>query len=166
VLLAIEAGSGADGATLRAGVEQAIDELRELVDGVMPTLLTERGLAAAVRELAERLPAPIALRLDGLDGAAGRCPPPVESTAWFVVSEAIANAVKHARPEGLAVALARHDGALRIEVADAGGGGPVRRDGRGVRGMSDRVAALGGALTVEPVASGGTRVEAVIPCGS
>jgi signal transduction histidine kinase len=165
VLLAIEAGSGASSTALRGGIETAIDELRELVDGVMPTPLTERGLAAAVADLAERLPSPIALEVAGLER---RMAPPVESAAWFVVSEAIVNAVKHASPVGLEVALERADGELRIAVVDRGdgSGGSVRRDGSGVRGMADRVAALGGALRIDRTAVGGTRVEAVIPCGS
>jgi signal transduction histidine kinase len=163
VFLAVQAGTDGDPADLRAGLDGAIDDLRELVDGVMPSLLTERGLPAAVADLADRLPSPVALRADGFDA---RLPATVESAAYFVVSEAIVNAVKHAGPDGLAVALERVDGHLRVEVVDRGPGG-VRLDGDGMRGMADRVAALDGALTVGPRADGvGTRVEAVIPCGS
>jgi signal transduction histidine kinase len=162
VFLAIQAGTGAEPAALRAGIEAAIDELRELVNGVMPTPLTERGLAAAVTDLADRLPSPIALRVDGLES---RLDPTVEAAAYFVVSEAIVNAVKHAGPEGLEVALERADGHVRIEVVDAGPGG-VRLDGGGMRGMADRVATLDGNLKVAAAAGGGTRVVAVIPCGS
>jgi signal transduction histidine kinase len=162
VFLAIQAGTGAEPAALRMGIEAAIDELRELVDGVMPAPLTERGLAAAVTDLADRLPSPIALRVEGLES---RLTPAVEAAAYFVVSEAIVNAVKHAGPDGLAVALERIDGHVRIEVADAGAGG-VRLDGGGMRGMADRVSAFDGDLTVGPAAGGGTRVVAVIPCAS
>ncbi|HWI75225.1 MAG TPA: ATP-binding protein, partial [Baekduia sp.] len=160
VFLKIQAAMGADPAALGAGIEGAIDDLRELVDGVMPALLTARGLPAAVADLADRLPSPIALRVDGLDA---RLSPAVESAAWFVVSEAIVNAVKHAGPDGLKIALERSDGHLRIEVRDRGGGA-VRLDGDGMRGMLDRVAALDGALTVDARPGAGTRVEAVIPC--
>jgi signal transduction histidine kinase len=168
VLLAIQAGRGTEPHALRDGIQTAIDELRELVDGVMPTPLTERGLPAAVKDLADRLPAPIELSISGLDA---RLAPPVETAAWFVVSEAITNAVKHAGPDGLAVALERVDGTLRVAVTDQGSSreGEAINNGRagsGVRGMADRVAAVGGALTILPAGGGGTRVEAVIPCGS
>ena len=161
VFLAVQAGSGAEPLTLRTGIEAAIDELRELVDGVMPAQLTERGLPAAVRGLADRLPVPIELRVVGLDD---RIAPEVETAAYFVVSEAIVNAVKHAESDSLRVSLDRTDGRLRVEVADdgAGGAGP----GGGIRGMADRVAAVGGEFAFDSGDGGGTRVEAVIPCGS
>jgi signal transduction histidine kinase len=162
VLLAIQAGTGAEPATLRTGIEASIDELRELVEGFMPAPLTERGLAAAVTDLADRLPSPIALRVEGLES---RLAPAVEAAAYFVVSEAITNAVKHAGPDGLAVALERADGHVRVEVVDTGTGG-VRLDGSGMRGMADRVSALDGDLTIGATAGGGTRVLAVIPCAS
>ncbi len=162
VFLAIQAGTDAEPAELRAGLETAIDELRELVDGVMPTPLTERGLAAAVTDLADRLPSPITLQIQGLES---RLAPAVEAGAYFVASEAIVNAVKHAGASGLAVALRRVDGHVRVEVVDAGRGG-VDLDGSGIRGMTDRVAALDGTLTIDAAAGGGTRVVAVIPCAS
>ncbi|HEY6762095.1 MAG TPA: histidine kinase [Baekduia sp.] len=159
VFLKIQAATGADPAALHAGIEGAIDDLRELVDGVMPALLTARGLPAAVADLADRLPSPIALRVGGLEE---RLAPAVESAAFFVVSEAVVNAVKHAGPDGLTIALERADGHLRIAVADRGSGA-VRLDGAGIRGMVDRVAVLDGTLTVDAQAGRGTRVEAVIP---
>jgi signal transduction histidine kinase len=161
VLLAVQAGTDADRDALRANVQSAIDELRELVDGVMPAQLTERGLPAAVEDLRDRLPMPIELRVDGLEE---RLRPDVETAAYFVVSEAIANAVKHARPTTLAVTLERTDGRLRLDVADDGSGGV--QPGGGLRGMADRVEALGGEIEVTSVAAQGTRVRAVIPCGS
>jgi signal transduction histidine kinase len=159
VFLKIQAATGADPATLHAGIEGAIDDLRELVDGVMPALLTARGLPAAVADLADRLPSPIALRVGGLDE---RLAPAVESAAFFVVSEAVVNAVKHAGPDGLTIALERADGHLRVAIADRGSGA-VRLDGEGIRGMVDRVAVLDGTLTVDARPGQGTRVEAVIP---
>jgi len=161
VFLAVQAGTGTAPATLRRGIEDAIDELRELVDGVMPAPLTERGLRAAVEDLADRLPVPVALRVSGLER---RLAPEVETAAYFVVSEALVNAVKHSGSATLTVELARADGHLRIEVADAGDGGA--REGGGLRGMADRVDALDGALEVESLPDGGTRVRAVIPCAS
>ena len=161
VFLAIQAGTGTDPASLRGGIDAAIDELRELVDGVMPAQLTERGLGAAVEDLADRLPTPIVLRLAGLEQ---RLAPAVETAAYFVVSEAVVNAVKHAGPATLTVSLERSDGHLRIAVVDDGGGGV--RGGGGMRGMADRVEALDGRLEIDSLPEGGTRVRAVIPCAS
>lgn len=162
VLLAVQAGTGADAGTLRRGIETAIDELRDLVEGVMPTQLTECGLPAAVEDLADRLPIPMALHVAGFER---RLATEVETAAWFIVSEAIANAVKHAESGTLAVTLERSEQALSIEVADGGRGGARVGAGNGMRGMDDRVAALGGRFAVDS-AGGGTRVKAVIPCAS
>lgn len=162
VFLAVQAGVGTDAATLRSGIEAAIDELRDLVDGVMPAQLTESGLPAAVEDLADRLPTPIVLHVAGFEQ---RLAPAVETAAYFVVSEALVNAVKHADSTALSVSLRREDGLLSIEVEDSGAGGARIGSGNGLRGMDDRVAALGGRLVVES-ASDGTRVKAVIPCAS
>jgi signal transduction histidine kinase len=161
VFLAVQAGTGAEPLVLRNGLQAAIDELRELVDGVMPAQLTERGLTAAVQELADRLPTPVLLQVSGLER---RLAPELETAAYFVVSEAIVNAVKHSGSASLGVALNRTSGTLRIEVSDDGAGGA--QAGAGVRGMADRVAAVAGALTVDSPTGGGTRVRAEIPCGS
>jgi signal transduction histidine kinase len=163
VLLAVQAAGKADQATLRAGIQAAIEELRELVDGVMPAQLTERGIAAAIEDLRDRLPLPIELRVSGLEQ---RLRLDVESAAYFVVSEAIANALKHAGPAALTVSLERVRGQLELVVADDGAGGAHARSGGGIRGMADRVEALGGELWVDSVAGDGTRVRAVIPCAS
>lgn len=162
VLLAVQAGTAADHATLHYGLEAAIDELRELVNGVMPAQLTERGLAAAVADLADRLPIPIALRAGGLER---RLEPEIETAAYFVISEAIANAVKHSGSRSLEVSLERANGNLNVEVSDDGAGG-ARIGGTGIRGMADRVAAVAGELTIESELGHGTRVRAVIPCRS
>jgi len=160
VFLAVQARTTADPSAVQAGIQAAIDELRALVEGVMPAPLTERGLPAALEDLRDRLPTPIALRITGLDH---RMRPDIETAAYFVVSEAVVNAVKHAGPATVAVSLERTDDRLRLEVADDGSGGV--RAGGGMRGMADRVHALGGELAVHSTA-GGTRVRAVIPCGS
>jgi signal transduction histidine kinase len=161
VLLAVQAASNGNGTTLRAGIQSAIEELRELVDGVMPAPLTERGLVAAVEDLLDRLPMPIELRVVGLEQ---RPRLDVESAAYFVVSEAISNALKHAGPATLTVTLERSGDRLVLEVADDGTGGAS--GGSGIRGMADRVEALGGELQIASVTDGGTRVRGVIPCGS
>lgn len=163
VLLAVQAAGRGDQATLQAGIQSAIEELRELVDGVMPAQLTERGLAAAVEDLRDRLPMPIELHVDGLEQ---RLRPDVESAAYFVVSEAISNALKHAGPAALSVSLERADDQLVLAVADDGTGGARARAGSGIRGMVDRVQALGGDLYVDSVPGRGTRVRAVIPSAS
>jgi signal transduction histidine kinase len=159
VLLKVQAAGTADQETLRTGIQSAIDELRELVNGVMPAQLTERGLAAAIEDLRDRLPMPIELRVSGFER---RLRPDVETAAYFVVSEAIANAVKHAGSTALVVVVTQADGELKLSVSDDGSG--LVRPGGGIRGMADRVEALGGALAVESVRGSGTRVRAVIPC--
>lgn len=162
VLLAVRAGL-ADMGELRDGIETAIDELRALVHGLMPAELTERGLPAAVEGLADRMPVPVALRVDGIDG---RLPPAVESTGFFVVSEALVNAVKHARASRLEVSLSRNGrDALRIAIGDDGVGG-ADVVGHGLRSMADRVEALGGTLMISSPVGTGTRVEAELPCAS
>jgi len=153
----------ADAAALESGLQDAIAELRELVQGVMPAALTERGLAEAVQDLVDRVPIPTDL---DLDGAGASLPLPVESTAYFVLSEAIANAIKHSRAHELGVRLARSSGALRIEVRDDGVGGARVAEGSGLRGMADRIDALGGRLQVSSPAGGGTTVIAEVPCES
>jgi signal transduction histidine kinase len=161
VFLAVQAATDSDRAALVAGIQAATDELRELVDGVMPAQLTERGLGAAVEDLGDRLPITIELQVEGLEA---RLRPEVEIAAYFVVSEAVVNAVKHAGPSAhLRVGLRCRGGELLLEVTDDGGGGA--RPGGGIRGMADRVEALGGELTVETSAEDGTRVRATIPCG-
>jgi signal transduction histidine kinase len=160
VFLAVQAATDGDRAALSTGLQSAIDELRELVDGVMPARLTERGLAAAVEGLRERVPTPLRLRVAGLDE---RLRPDVETAAYFVVSEALANAVKHAAATTLDISLQRDGDRLAIVVADDGAGGA--HPGNGMRIMADRVHALDGELTVESPAGGGTQVRAVIPCG-
>jgi len=166
VLLAIEAGVGRRSTDdLRLGIESAIDELRALVHGVMPAELTERGLPAAVERLADRMPIDTAIDVTGFER---RPSPAVESTAYFVTAEAMANAVKHARAGQLSVTL-RHDRQrLRIEVRDDGIGGAGARPGAGagVRSIADRVEALGGVVRIESPIGAGTRVTAELPCAS
>ncbi|HST42302.1 MAG TPA: histidine kinase, partial [Conexibacter sp.] len=121
VLLAVQAGvSPGTSPELRKGIEVAIDELRALVHGVMPAELTERGLPAAVTELADRMPIDVVLDVAGFER---RPSPAVESTAFFVTAEAMVNAVKHAHASELTVTLARGAERLGIDVRDDGIGG-------------------------------------------
>lgn len=165
VLLAIQAGvARGSTAELREGIETAIDELRALVHGVMPAELTERGLPAAVRGVADRMPITVALTISGFER---RPSPAVESTAFFVVSEAMVNAVKHAHAGELTVTLARDAARLRIEVADDGiGGAGANGNETGIRSITDRVEALGGSLRIDSPLGAGTRVSAELPCAS
>ncbi|MDW5598399.1 ATP-binding protein [Conexibacter stalactiti] len=167
VLLAVQAGVAPlpEARTeLRLGIETAIDELRALVHGVMPAELTERGLPAAVEALADRMPIAVVLEVDGLRA---RLPPAVESTGYFVVSEALVNAVKHAHASELAVGLARlPSDLLRIEVSDDGIGGAGARGGNGIRSIADRVEALGGRVRIDSATGAGTRVVVELPCAS
>jgi len=156
-------GSGPLAARLAVEVDEAAAALRAIVNGVMPAPLVERGLAAAVQELAYDLPVRATLDVDGLTG---RLPAPVESTAYFVAAEALTNVIKHAEARRVELSLRLEADVLSIDVVDDGRGG-VRTDGSGsgLSGLRDRVEVLGGTLTV---ASGetGTRVQAVLPCAS
>jgi signal transduction histidine kinase len=135
-------------------------ELRELAQGIHPSLVTERGLTVAVEEYALRAPVPVHVALPP-----GRWPQAVEVTAFFVVSEAVVNAVKHAGADEVWVSGQERSGRLAVEVRDAGRGGADPARGTGLRGLRDRVAALGGTLTVQSAPGKGTRVVAELPCG-
>jgi signal transduction histidine kinase len=144
-----------------AELQAANEELRELVRGVYPAILTEDGLAAAVESLALRNPFPI-----DLDLLEGRFPAQVEATAYFVTCEGLANIAKHAQASKALVSIARRDGALAVEIADDGVGGARPLEGSGLSGLADRVEALGGRLQVRSPLGEGTRVLAEIPCES
>jgi signal transduction histidine kinase len=152
-----------DAAEVRAGLEDASEILRGLVQGVMPALLIERGLYAATEDLVDRMPVPTRLELSAADRP---LPDSVVSTGYFVVAEALTNAIKHSKARELAVSLARPDGALRIEVRDDGVGGARVGGGWGLRGMADRLDVLGGRLVVDSPRGGGTLVVAEVPCES
>jgi signal transduction histidine kinase len=165
VLLAMLAGRARDDdaaiAELGSGLQEAIAELRELVQGVVPAALTEGGLCAAAEELTDRMPIPVVLELDFDPGP---LPTGVETAGFFVVSEALSNTVKHARAEELRLSIGRRDGHLRIEIADDGVGG-ARIGGGGLGGLADRIDALEGRLLVESPPGRGTRIVAEVPCG-
>jgi PAS domain S-box-containing protein len=137
----------------------AMDELRELAQGIHPAVLSERGLRPALEALAAR--SPLTIQIAGLPDE--RLPDPVEVATYFLVSEALTNAVKHARARAVTVrvALKGHDAV--IEVADDGIGGVRAESGSGLQGLADRVAALGGRLSVYSPPGAGTRVRAEIP---
>jgi signal transduction histidine kinase len=145
----------------RASLTVALRELRELSHGIHPGILTERGLREALKELAygARLP----LELDV--GLSQRLPDRVEAAAYFVVSEALTNIAKHAEASTVRVRVQRTDGRAVVEIADDGVGGADTAHGSGLRGLADRVDALGGRLQVESPPGRGTVVHAEIPCG-
>ena len=159
-------GKGADpeaAATIaRAAAELklALSELRELARGIHPAILTEDGLEAAVLSLAERAPIPVAVNAHDM----GRLSAAVEATAYFVVSEALANAVKHSGASEVRITLDRLDRQLAVEVEDDGVGGADPVLGSGLLGLSDRVAALGGTFSLNSSRGGGTRIVVRIPC--
>jgi signal transduction histidine kinase len=142
-------------------LQAANEELRELVRGVYPAILTEDGLAAALESLALRNPFPIEL-----DVVEERFPAQVEATAYFVACEGLANVAKHAQASRASVCIARRNGVLAVEIADDGVGGAQPLDRSGLSGLVDRVEALGGKLRVESPSGAGTRVVAEIPCAS
>jgi signal transduction histidine kinase len=143
-------------------IEHAIAELRELARGIHPTLLRDEGLEAAVQALARRAPLPVTVQ-STLDG---RLPDPVELAAYFLVSEALTNIVKHASASEASVTLDRAPAALRVTVTDDGVGGARITPESGLSGLRDRLEALDATLEVESAAGQGTTVCAEFPCES
>ena len=137
--------------------EQATAELRELVHGILPGVLTHGGLRAGVEALASRMPVTVENSV-----SVDRLPAAVEATAYFVIAESLTNVAKHAHATGATVGARVADRTLRIRVRDDGVGG-ARPDGSGFVGLADRLAALNGQLRVESPAGGGTVVAADIP---
>ena len=138
----------------------ALDELRALARGVHPAVLTEEGLAPALQALARRCP----VHVDIAAMPDGRLPEPVETAAYFITSEALANTVKHAGASHATIAVRRTNGHAVIEVADDGCGGARLDAGSGLRGLRDRVEALDGQLELESRRGAGTHLRAEIPC--
>jgi signal transduction histidine kinase len=138
----------------------ALDELRELTQGIRPAILVERGLAAALDDLSRRAALPVTLEVT----ISGRMPEQVESAAYFVASEALSNAAKHSHASEVRLAASKQDDALVLEVADDGIGGAGPGGGSGLRGLADRVEALGGRLTVSSPPGRGTTLRAQFPC--
>jgi signal transduction histidine kinase len=148
-------------ASLRAGIDAAAGQLRTLVHGVMPAPLIERGLCAATEDLVDRMPIPTHLELDVIDGTLTSA---VESTAYFVVAEALANAVKHSMATQLEVRLTRKPDVLVIEIGDNGIGGATAGQGLGLGSAFDRIDALGGHIELRSPPGGGTQLIAELPC--
>jgi signal transduction histidine kinase len=139
-------------------LNDAIDELRELSQGIHPSLLTELGLADAIRSVAARSTIPVRI----VDLPRTRVDVGAEAVAYYVISEAVVNAQKHARAATIVVAVSLGSDSLRLAVSDDGVGG-ADANGSGLRGLHERAESIGGALTVDSRAGAGTRIEAVLP---
>lgn len=146
----------------RAGLATALEELRRISSGIHPGILTERGLQVALTELTYGAPFPVELS----STLPSRLPEPVEAAAYYVVAEALANAAKHAQAGAVRIDLACEGDRAVVTVADDGRGGADPEAGSGLRGLADRVAALGGMLTVTSPRGGGTVLRAELPCAS
>jgi signal transduction histidine kinase len=156
-----ERAGHADVALLASGVEAARADLRDLASGVLPSILAERGLAAAIATLAATTPLAVDVHVTLPSALA----PDVATAAWFVVAEATANAVKHADASALRIDGGVNGGVLRIRVADDGLGGATV-SGSGLRGLDHRARTLGGTLTVDSHAATGTVVQLEVPVQS
>jgi signal transduction histidine kinase len=148
-------------ATARDELDLALEELRELARGLNPSILSERGLRAALQQLARR--APMSVRLEA--PLSGRLPEQVETTAYYLVAEALTNATKHARASEAVVRLSLLPCGVRIEIRDDGVGGADIVPGGGLHGLADRLEAVGGSLEVESPQGDGTTLSAFVPLG-
>jgi signal transduction histidine kinase len=161
----LEGGADTAEATelVRAAHEEAkiaLSEVRDLARGIHPAILADRGLDPALSSLAARVPVPVDLSVRLHEPV----PVEVEAAAYFVVSEALANAARHAGATRIAVDVGREGDAVVIEVRDDGSGGAIATPGSGLAGLRERVAALDGVVVVDSPAGGPTVVKAVIPC--
>ena len=146
-------------AQVRDGLREVLAELRDLAHGIHPAVLSQGGLAAALEDVTERLPLPVAVT-----APLTRVAIAVEATAYFVACEALANVVKHAGASSATVTVEMDDGQLRLQVADDGVGG-IASSGYGLSNILDRVNALDGEVTIVSPPGKGTRIEVSIPCG-
>lgn len=144
----------------RAEVTASLADLRDLARGIHPAAVSDHGLMVALESFATRATVPVRI-IGAIDG---RLPEQVELAAFFVVSEALANTAKHADASSAVITLDRGAASLCVEVADDGVGGATTEGGTGLRGLADRMEALGGRLQVWSARGHGTRLRAEIPC--
>jgi signal transduction histidine kinase len=140
--------------------ERALTELRELIRGIHPPLLTDFGLPAAVAELADRSVIPVTVDLD----LPGRFPAPIESTAWFVVCEAMANVARHSGAGRATITGGCTGGTLTVRIRDDGRGGADPDGGTGLVRLGDRVSVVDGRLTLSSPPGGPTVLTVELPC--
>jgi signal transduction histidine kinase len=165
--LSLLEGRLADDEDARARVDEArreitasLSELRDLARGLHPAVVSSHGLDVALEQVVARSLVPVVLRIE----TDGRLPEPVEVAAFYLVSECLANVGKYAQATSVSVAVTRRGAEVVVEVADNGCGGADEERGSGIRGLADRVEALGGRMRVWSPVGGGTRVQAEIPC--
>jgi signal transduction histidine kinase len=159
-LRALDRGEDQAPALMRDGITQAeaaMDELRELAHGILPSVLTSGGLRAGVASLVSRMTVPVDIEIEG-----GRLPPAVEATAYFVVAETLTNVAKHSHASRATVSAHVGDGALEVVVSDDGVGG-AEAGGSGLQGLTDRLSVMNGQLRIDSPPGGGTVVTAEIP---
>jgi signal transduction histidine kinase len=142
-----------------SNAQLGMDEMRELARGIHPRILSSGGLGPALRTLARRLPIPVTVDMT----TDARLPENVEVTAYYVASEALTNVAKHARASQVRMTVDADDRSVSLSVCDDGTGGADPRRGSGLVGLHDRVAALGGELTVQSEPGAGTVLTAQIP---
>jgi signal transduction histidine kinase len=146
---------------IATGLAGAVEELQELSRGIHPAILAQGGLGPALRTLARRSAIPVALDLRmGM-----RLPAPIEVAAYYVMSEALANAAKHAQASQIDISVMPRDGRLMLSIRDDGIGGADRSRGSGLVGLTDRVEALGGSISIESPPGAGTHITAELPLG-
>ena len=165
ITLTLALDGAVDGRVGGARVAEALDharrasrELRDLAHGILPAALTQGGLRVGLESLVDDIDLPVRLRL-----TCPRLPPEIETTAYFVVAEALTNVVKHARARSADVRVDLVGTTLTIEVGDDGAGGADPAVGRGLTGLADRVEAIEGTLVVTGAAGAGTTLRAEIP---
>ena len=146
-------------AEIAAGLDDVLDDLRETARGLHPVILSRGGLAPALKALGRRSPVPVELEVQ----AHKRLPEPVEAAAYYVVAEALTNAAKHADASVVTVDADVVDGDLRVAVRDDGVGGADLARGSGLVGLTDRVEALGGKVTLHSPLGGGTTLNVDLP---
>jgi len=146
----------------RGEIDTSLDELREIAQGIHPAVVSGHGLAVALEQLAARAAVPVRLKVEIEE----RLPEALEVAAYYLVAETLANVGKHAQAAIATVEVTRSNGRIQVEVFDDGVGGADTERGSGLRGLADRVEALGGRLRVWSPHGGGTRVRAEIPCAS
>ncbi len=146
----------------RGEIDTSLDELREIAQGIHPAVVSGHGLAVALEQLAARAAVPVRLKVEIEE----RLPEALEVAAYYLIAEALANVGKHAQAAMATVEVTRSNGRIQVEVFDDGVGGADTERGSGLRGLADRVEALGGRLRVWSPHGGGTRVRAEIPCAS
>ncbi|HXB47078.1 MAG TPA: sensor histidine kinase, partial [Streptosporangiaceae bacterium] len=141
------------------GLDDVLDELREIARGLHPAILAESGLRPALKTLARRSAVPVHLHIE----VEGRLPEPVEIAAYYTASEALTNTAKHAQATAADIEVAERNGVLHLRVRDDGRGGADFSDGSGLVGLKDRAEAIGGHLQLHSPPGAGTTLEITLP---